>query len=231
MLSLDGESIPGEGLGEVLGDHAVIVGSGAECLEHQSLSGLDGELVIVPLHLLQDSGVAARVGDDRHPLVVLGRRPDEGWTADIDVLDYLLQVGGVLEHGFPEWVEVHHHQVHPLQTHVLELGHMVGAVPSGQYSGEQGRMQRLHPPVQHLREPGQLGDPDGVDALLVEQRGSAPGGHDLHTQLPQSLGEVDDPGLVRNADHSALDTVQTLASWNVMAKPRGYASGKCRQGR
>src|SRR6266511_5878976 len=65
-------------------------------------------------------------------------------------------------------------------------------------------MERLDPPVQNLRRAGIGGYVGDRDPGLSERLGGPAGGENLVPQLLQSLGEFEDPGLVRHADQRPL---------------------------
>src|SRR5690606_1349793 len=67
------------------------------------------------------------------------------------------------------------------------------------------RVRGLDPAVHHFREAGVVGHFHGIDAVVPEQLVGATGGEDFHAQGGQLAGEVDDAGLVGNADQRAAD--------------------------
>ena len=68
-----------------------------------------------------DVGVGRGVDDDRDALVVLGRRPDHGRPADVDLLDALVGAGPG-RHRRGERVQVDDNEVERSDPEVLELG-------------------------------------------------------------------------------------------------------------
>ena len=87
--------------------------------------------------------------------MVLGRRPQQGHAADIDRLDGL-RAAGTRGDGLHEGIEIDHHQVDQLQPAVGELLQMPRLVAARQDAGVDVGVQRLHPPIEHFREPCQL---------------------------------------------------------------------------
>jgi hypothetical protein len=61
------------------------------------------------------------------------------------------------------------------------------------------RVERLHPAVEHLRETSDSRNTDDGEAATLERQRRAARRYELETATSQSLGELDDPRLVRNA--------------------------------
>jgi hypothetical protein len=104
----------------------------------------------------QHARVVGRIGDHGHEGVVLGRRAQHGGAADIDVLDGVLKRDAGFATVASNGIEVHAHQVDGRQP-VLFHDRLVLRVAA---QVEQARVhlwvQGLDPPVQHLREAGEL---------------------------------------------------------------------------
>src|SRR3970282_553101 len=66
-------------------------------------------------------------------------------------------------------------------------------------------MQRLEPPIEHLGESGVGGDLGDRDAFFREQPGRAAGGEQSHAQPGEGAGQLDEAGLVGNAEQRSLD--------------------------
>src|SRR5580658_2015149 len=66
-------------------------------------------------------------------------------------------------------------------------------------------MQRLDPPIQHFREPSQLGNVFDGDARFAQQFSRASGRNQLHAQRSESAGEIDQSGFIGDAQDGALD--------------------------
>jgi hypothetical protein len=67
------------------------------------------------------------------------------------------------------------------------------------------RVQGLDPPVHHFCEAGVVSDFYRSNAVVLEQFEGAAGGENLDTQSAQLTGELEDSGLVGDADQSAAD--------------------------
>ena len=65
------------------------------------------------------------------------------------------------------------------------------------------RMQRLDPPIHHLRQAGDLGDVDHLDAGLAQQLGRAAGRDDVDAVPAQGAGKIGKAGLVADGKQRA----------------------------
>lgn len=148
-------------------------------------------------------GVVAGIDHDGDILVVLRRRTDHGRPADIDVLDGGRQVAVGPGHRGLEGIQVDRHQVDRLDAVLLH--DRAVQVAATEDTAMHLRVQGLHPTVHHFREAGVVGHFHGRDAVVPEQLVGAAGGKDFHAEGDQLTGEVDDAGLVGNADQRAAD--------------------------
>jgi hypothetical protein len=137
--------------------------------------------------------------------VVLRRGAQQRGAADVDVLDRGRQVAVGPRDGLAERVEVDHHQVDRRDA-VLGHDRVVGAAPA-EDAAVHLRVQRLDAAAHHLGEAGVVGDLDHREARLGEQARGAAGGEQFDTARGQRLGEVDDAGLVGDAEQGAPDRV------------------------
>src|SRR6202007_2109754 len=67
------------------------------------------------------------------------------------------------------------------------------------------RVQRLDAAVEHLGEPGVRRDLGHRDAFLFQQLRSAAGGQELHAERSKCAGELDNAGLVGDAEKRPAD--------------------------
>ena len=147
--------------------------------------------------------VVARVHDDGRECAVLGGRPDHRRAADVDVLDHLLLRGVAARDGLLERVEVHAHQVHLLDLLLGGRAQVLVLVAPRQQARVQPRVQRLHAPVHHLGEAGEVLDRAHRDPGAGQLARGAAGGDELHAQLGETLRELDDPALVGHRQQRA----------------------------
>ncbi len=136
--------------GEEAGDGRVVI--------RQVCENLGGELPSQDLvdlalaQLLQHEGIVERIGDDDDLGVVLRRRAEHRWPADIDVLYRVIEGDARLRHRLLEGIEVHRHQVDRLDSVPGDRGPVLREVAPGEDAAVHGGVQRLHPAVEHLGE-------------------------------------------------------------------------------
>ena len=83
------------------------------------------------------------------------------------------------------------------------LGHrlgVLGRVAHAEQAAVHHRVQRLHPPVHHLRIAGQRRDVGDRQAGRGDRRARAAGGDQLDAEVVQSARDVDEAGLVEDRD-------------------------------
>ena len=96
----------GAELAQVIGNGPVVAGRQLEGLDGQPEIRRLGDLSARFLHFFQDGAIICRVGDDADKGIILGRRPEHGRSADIDVFDGRLQGAAFFRHGFFKLIEV-----------------------------------------------------------------------------------------------------------------------------
>ena len=106
-------------------------------------------------------------------------------------------------HRLRERIEVGDHQLERLDPEVRELLRVLGTAYVGEQAGVHPRVQRLDPAVEALRESGEVSDLGHRDAGLGDARGRAAGGDKGDTGRVEAAGELDEPGLVVDADQRA----------------------------
>ena len=159
------------GNGRVIGS-GVLVGS-----DSQVETGLVGGATIVGAHFLQDSTVVTGIDDDSDEAVILGRSPDHGGAADIDILDGIFQCAVLPGHGLFKGVQVDDHHIDGADA---VLGHdLVIDTAAGENAAVYLRVQGFHAAVHHFRETGVSGDLRDLNAILLEQAKGAAGGQQL----------------------------------------------------
>ena len=110
------------------------------------------------VQLFDHTRVVRGIDDDEDVAEVLGGRPDEAGTADVDLLDEVVEGGIGIGGGPGEGVEIDHHQVDRANALGGNRREVVGAVAAGQDAGVDRRMEGLDPPVHHFRKAGDVGD-------------------------------------------------------------------------
>ena len=82
---------------------------------------------------------------------------------------------------------------------------MFGVVADGEDAAVDARMQRLDPAVEHLGKAGHLGDVAHGQAGVGQRLARAAGGDQFDAEGGQAAGEVDQAGLVADAEQGAAD--------------------------
>ena len=140
----------------------------------------------------------------------LAAAAQHGGAADVDVLDGVVQRDVRLGDGLLEGIEVHHDEIDGGDA-VLAHHTVVDAAPR-QDAAVDTRMQCFHPPVHDLRKAGVRGhfhhfDPGGAQRLV-----GAAGRQQRDAAADQSFGQLDDPGLVGDAEQRPADVAEMVLS-------------------
>ena len=80
-----------------------------------------------------------------------------------------------------------------------------GIVVTAEDSAVYRRVQRLQPPVHHLRKPGVCGDVADLDAFALQVPPGAAGAVDFHPGGSQPPGEAGQPEFVADANQGTLN--------------------------
>ena len=73
------------------------------------------------------------------------------------------------------------------------------------------RVERLHAAAEHLGALRQVGDVEDRQARVADRAGGSAGGDELHLELGEALGELDEPGLVGNGEQRAPHGLHVIA--------------------
>ena len=155
------------------------------------------------VHLGDHQRVVGGIDHDRDAVVVLGPGADHGRSADVDGLD----AGGEIRaarHGLLQRIEIGGQQV----DHRVDrmIGERLEIRLNLREEGERTmdlRMQRLDPPIHHLRQAGDLGDVDHLDAGFAQQLGRTAGRNNVDAVPAQVAGKIDQAGLVADGKQRA----------------------------
>ncbi len=145
---------------------------------------------------VEDRGVVDRADHHQHRSMVLGGGADHRGTADVDVLDRLLDGDPGPGDGGLEGVEVDRHQVDRRQPLGGQLLHVRGHLAVGEDAAMHPGVESLQPAVHDLGEAGEVADTMDLHARVLERLAAAAGGVDLEAELAQAAGEVGEAGLV-----------------------------------
>ena len=191
----------GQFKGEPLGNGRVIggrtgIGPGGQGLAQGKRGG--AALLQGCDHLLQ----VGMLGADRHIAVVLGRRADHGWPANVDILDAGCKIAA-RRHGLLKRIKGHINDIDGANT---VLGHGLGVmfgVADAQQAPMDHRVQGLDPTVHHLRETRQVGHVLDSQACRRDGRLGAAGGNQLHPHPRKRPGGLHQSGLVGHRQKGA----------------------------
>ncbi len=154
-------------------------------------------------HLLEDPGIVRRIDDDHDVAEVLPRRAQQRRAPDVDLLDELVKRRLRVLRGLRERIQVHDHQIDQLHALRLDRRQVIGTMAPGEDPAVDFRVQRLDPAVHHLGKPGDVGHVGHRQAGIGQDLGRAAGRHELDAAGAQPSGEVDEAGLVRDAQNCA----------------------------
>ena len=167
--------------------------------------------------------------------MILGGGAQQGWAADVDLLDRLVPLDVETADGLLEGIEVDADEVDPLDPVRREVGHVLGHVGAGEDAAVHGRVQRDDAVAEHLREAGQLLERDHGDAFLDEELRGAAACEQLEVEPVQLLRERDDAGLVEDREegalHAAVSSLTTSgrsrcsAAWTRARRESGVSPG------
>ncbi len=143
---------------------------------------------------------------------VLRRRAQHRRSADVDHLDGVLLANAVARHDLREGIEVHAHQIERPDRVLVQCGHVVVPVSSGEDARMDPRVQRLDPPAEHLRCFGDLLDSAHLEAQLFEVRRRSARGDELTAEVGQPARELVEAGLVVDRDQGSQSCLTTCGS-------------------
>ena len=180
--------------GEICGDHGIVLRSVGERLGRELLTHADVGGALIGRELIEERAIIRGIDHDRDRGVILGRRPDHGGAADVDVLDSLVISTIGAGHGRSEGVEIHRQQIDGLDV-VLAHDFLVHAA-APEKTAVNFRVQRLDAAAHDFRKAGVLRDFLDWNTVANQEVGGATGGQKLDAPLSQLARKLDDPGLV-----------------------------------
>jgi hypothetical protein len=189
---------------EIVADVAVVLRGVGESLFRQVEAGGIGQRTAVGLHLGNQRRVVGRVGDDGDMAVVLGRGAHHRRTADVDVLDGVVE-GVRLRHRGDEGIQVDAYQVDVAHAMLVHRRDMFGQVAARQDAAVHLGMQRLDPAVEHFRKAGVFADVDHRQTGVAQRLGGAAGGEQFDAGVGERAGEIDQAGFIRHGEQGTLN--------------------------
>ena len=191
-------------VGEPGGDRG-LVGRGRRERLCRELSPALARHLAVRRQRVQDLAIALGPAERNAVREVLRGRAEHRGTADVDHLDGLLLADAPAPRDLAKGVEVDADEVERADPVLVERGHVLAVVATRQDRGVDPRMQRLHTPVQQLRELGQLFDGRHDQALLAQVVGRPAARDELDPEAGEPPREVGDPRLVVDREKCPLD--------------------------
>ena len=170
----------------------------SECLSGQQESERDRRTVCL-IQLAQNVAIARRIDNDQDIAKVLGGGADHARSADVDLLDELLEGDARARRGLFERIQVHDHDVDEADPVRLERGEVVVPIPARKDAAVDTGVERLHASVQHLRKAGDRRDARHGEAGVRQSAGRPAGRDELEAARGERAGEVDEAVLLRDA--------------------------------
>ena len=178
-----------------------------EGLPRQPVAQLVGEGPIVGIEHRRDLLVGRRIDHHRDIGVVLRGRADHRRSANVDVLDRLFERHARFADRLQKGIEVDDHQVDRQDSVLVHSSPVLGVRSNPEQSAVHARVQRLDPPIEHLRKSRQLGDVAHGQSVLPEEARRPPCRDQLDAVRRQPPGEVDQSRLVRDAQQRPLHSL------------------------
>ncbi len=136
-------------------------------------------------------------------MVILCRRPDHRWAADVDIFDDLFMFGARLRHGLLERVEIDDHQIDVAEPLLLDDRLMPRVVADGEDARVDAWVQGLDAAVENLGKACYLADVADGEPGLGEGLARAAGRDQFDAEARQAAGELDQAGFVADAEQGA----------------------------
>ena len=175
----------------------------AAAARRSRVSGVSAALM--RLQLRQHDGVLAGIDDDGHVAVVLGPGPHQRGAPDVDVLDDLFVRGAGTGDGRLERIQIAYDKVDEADAKLLEDGDVFRVVAHGENAAVDVGVQRLDAAVEHFGEAGHVGHVAHRQAGVGQRLARAAGGNQLDVEGGQAAGQVEQAGLVADAEQGATN--------------------------
>jgi hypothetical protein len=143
---------------------------------------------------------------------VLGGGAQHRRPADVNHLDGVFHSGAALRGDRAEGIEVDADEVERLDLLLVQRLDVVGPVAPREDAAVDARVQRLHPPAEHLGSAGHVFDPRHGETALLEERSGAAARDELEAELLEPARELLEPRLVVDGDQRAHSCLTTCGS-------------------
>ena len=192
--------------GQVVADRAVVGRRVRERLLRQPEARRRRERAAAFAKLGEQRRVVRRIDDDTDVRVILCRCAHQGRSADVDVLDGILQAAVWPGDRLAERIEIDDDQVDRWDAVLGERCAVRSDVAPGEDAGVHLGMQRLDAPVEHFRESRVGADLSDRQSRVGKRTSGAAGGEQTDAERRKAPREIDEPGLIR-------DRQQCLGDW------------------
>jgi hypothetical protein len=147
--------------------------------------------------------VVRGIDDDEHVAEVLRGRAHHARPADVDLLDEIVERHVGLRRGLHERVEVHDDEID--EADAVRPGglEVLGVRATREDAAVHQRVQRLHAAVHHLGKLRDVGDVGHGETGLGERSRGAAGGDEFEAAGSEAGGQVNQSGLVGNAQQGS----------------------------
>ena len=136
---------------------------------------------------------------------ILSGGADHGRSADIDILNQVIEGDVGIGGGFFEGIQIHHDHVDGLNAVLGDGGGVSGIFAAMQNAAMHLGMQSFDAAIEHLGEAGELGNIFDRNPRIAQQLSRASGGNEFDAEAGELAGEVDQSGLIGDAENGALD--------------------------
>ncbi len=192
-------------IGKPAGNRCIIGGGAGIGITGKTTAQVEGDATVIGIQLGQECLVILGIGQDSHMGMVLGRRPDHGRAADVDILD-TGRVIRTLGDGFLERIEIDHQQVDRCDGMAFHRLQVLRVITQRQQAAMHHRVQGLQTPAHHFREAGVLGNLTDRQTGLNQHLVGATGGQQLNAIIGELAREGHNITLVGDGNQGTLDT-------------------------
>ena len=165
-------------------------------LSRKPEAGRASELPAVGRELVEQRGIIGRIDDYADVRMILCRGAHQGRSADVNILDGIVERAARSGHGLSKRIEIDHHQIDRWNRVLGERGHVLEGIAASENRAMDSGVQGLDATVEHLRESGVVGDFGDRQPGIHQRFRSAPGGDELDTHRVQTAREFHEACLI-----------------------------------
>ena len=156
-----------------------------------------------PVQRVEHLRIIARVNHHEHVAEVLRGRPHQAGSADVDLLDQLLEPRTRVLRGLGERIEVHDDDVDRLDPLLRDRPEILRVIAPRQDAAMDGGVQGFDPALHHLGKARDVRHAGHGQARFGQRARRAAGRDQLESARRQRMTEGDDSGFVRNAQQGS----------------------------